>query len=445
MVVRSAAPLSSLATDPGPAAYNTGISNIASQQYSTGVLGPCVLGWSLQIALWGATLAWAASYVRSDLFKRDPLRRKLLLLAAVGLCTTQAVLNFCLLFYWTTTQQRAAEDLVRPTVLDALQPLSVAFLGPMVQAFLAKRAIRLLVARWAKWTATILFSVVIALEFIAAVFNVIISLFFHEGKLQGVLLRLATFNLASGIWLWFAAIADVGVTALLIVVLRKRIAGFNPKTDGILRALSWLAIQSASYTAFFAVAGAIAAYSAPQSYLASSAPYPLWYVLAGLYPIALLTTLSSRSVFAKSSSNCAASHHCLGGREPAPRTIHLPQSTTSGHGQDSFSKAEKRTSWLVGRGSQRDRDICTARGGLGGFITVEKDVHVHVDDDEGGVCGDRGCAEEEKGVQLLSMPVAAARRKGRGRGDERDLEAGIGEDSQVVTITGKSDRREVWE
>jgi hypothetical protein len=70
---------------------------------------------------------------------------------------------------------------------DALQPLSTAILGPLVQAFLAKRAIRvrssfsslfdpclpfclqLLHARWAKWTATIGFSIVITCEAVAAI------------------------------------------------------------------------------------------------------------------------------------------------------------------------------------------------------------------------------------------------------------------------------------
>ncbi|GAA5898340.1 hypothetical protein JCM6882_000132 [Rhodosporidiobolus microsporus] len=412
---------------------------LASQQYSTAVLGPCVIGWAGQIFLAGLVIGWATEYFKTELYRRDPLRRKVMLFAALALCLLQTGFNFSLLWFWTTNQARAAADLVRPTVPDALQPLSVSLLGPLVQSFLAKRAIKLLVARWAKWTATIFFGIVIFLEFVAAIFNVAISLRFHEGALGGVLLKLATYNLATGIWLWLAAAADVGVTVLLCVVLRKRIAGFNQSTDMKLRALCRLAVQSASYTSVLAVSGAIAAYSVPSdNLLFSSVPYPLWYLLPSCYPIALLTALSSRSIFASSdSSGYAAGMPTLNGgnaislRPQQYRAEYSPDLEAGG--TSSPGRGEKRRSRLFGGGmaTQRDRAGTTTQG-----IQVDKHISVLVESE--------GSYEDVPGPDGLSIPLPTAPR-GRSRGRRYEDEEGDEAAYRAQAITGRSDRREIWE
>ncbi|GAA5822295.1 hypothetical protein JCM11251_006293 [Rhodosporidiobolus azoricus] len=420
---------------------------LASQDYATAVLGPCVIGWAGQILLAGVVLGWAERYFSTDLYRRDTLRHKVMLFFALALCLMQSGFNFSLLWYWTTSQDRAAADLVRPTVPDALQPLSVSLLGPLVQCFLAKRAIRLLVARWAKVAATIFFGVVIVLEFVAAIFNVAISLEFHKGRLRGVLLRLATYNLATGIWLWLAAAADVGVTVLLCVVLRKRIAGFNQSTDKKLRALCRLAVQSASYTSVLAVGGAIAAYSAPQNNLLfSSVPYPLWYLLPSCYPIALLTALSSRQIFASSDSSAyAAGTPTLANGNSVSLRPHYngdySPDLDATRMSPQMGRGEKRRSRLFGGGgggTRRDRF-----GTATGAIQVDKHVSVMVESE----CGS---AEEYPLAPLdngVAVPFPAARstaspnRRRLNPDDEDDDESAY----RAQIITGRSDRKEIWE
>ncbi|BGP17961.1 hypothetical protein JCM10213v2_006009 [Rhodosporidiobolus nylandii] len=366
------------------AAFNTVFNQtLASQDYSNHVLGPCVIGWAGQIALWGMVVGWAVQYAHSELFQHDAPRRRWLLGAVVAICTVQAGFNFALLYHWTTTQGRAAENLVHPTVLDAIQPLSVSLLGPLVQAFLARRAIGLLLSPVTKWLAGIFFAVVISCEFVAAVFNIVISLMFHANELGGTLLRLATYNLATGIWLWFAAIADVGVTVLLCVVLNRRIAGFSSTTDGKLRRLCWLAVQSASYTAILAVGGALAAYAAPaDDLLVSSIPYAFWYLLPSCYPLALLTALSSRLILRGQHSQPTdpSYGYGIGGGlsvSPAGGAIELTATKTQ-RGRDKFAHTHSHIRTKLERGHSQSG------------IQVDKHISVRIDADDDYSSAQRG-------------------------------------------------------
>lgn len=56
-------------------------------------------------------------------------------------------------------------------------------------------------------------------------------------------------------WLWSCAFTDVFITFSLTIALRKRIAGFNSSTDSVLRKLIFVAVETASYTAVFALLG----------------------------------------------------------------------------------------------------------------------------------------------------------------------------------------------
>lgn len=102
--------------------------------------------------------------MRSDLFKRDSRRMRLLLLWAVGVCTMQAAFNMYLIIHCTfrsaivlessvfvvltllpfvagsCTQGRGAEIILAPSQINALQPLSCLLVGVPVQVLLASRA-----------------------------------------------------------------------------------------------------------------------------------------------------------------------------------------------------------------------------------------------------------------------------------------------------------------
>ncbi|BGP49850.1 hypothetical protein JCM10450v2_005755 [Rhodotorula kratochvilovae] len=353
----------------------------ASQEYATAILVPCALGWMGQIALWGMALAVFAGYLRTELYARDSKRRKALLWVVMAVTTMQAVLNFFCVCYWMVRQDRDAASLLHPTVPDAMQPLSIAINGPLVQGFLAIRATRLITLRWLKYAALVYFGILISLEFYAILFAAVLNILFHQHKLSGTLLEAATYGLISGIWLVLAAATDVSISVLLVAVLRRRIAGFNASTDGRLRALCRLAIQSASYTAVVAVAAALLTYCSPSDNLLwACAPYALWWLLSSCYALALLSTLSSRALILRKNPTGQPTLPTIsscGGAPPSSATACGPGGAAAAAERE---QRRRSASPLVPKRLLGSRP--GSAGGCSGGIQVAQEVTVHVDEED---------------------------------------------------------------
>ncbi|GAA5859989.1 hypothetical protein JCM8547_003047 [Rhodosporidiobolus lusitaniae] len=282
--------------------WNTLTGNdLASQSYSWWIIGPGLVGWTGNLLLWGMVAGWTGVFLRSEAFKREPFRRKLLLFWVVFSCTLSAGSDYYLIFRWGTTQARDAFSMIAPSPVNALQPTACAMTGVPTQTFLAMRAIKLLRARWAKIACSVFFGLLISVQTAFMIFNTALNYEFGHDRLSGRLLNMVVDGIASGVWLWASAAIDVGITTILVVVLRKRIAGVFEDTDSKLRRLSWLAVQSASYTAVLATVGATTAYAA-RGILYSSLAFTFWYPLPSCYGLALLTSLSSRAIFQNSPS-----------------------------------------------------------------------------------------------------------------------------------------------
>lgn len=219
---------------------------------------------------------------------------------------------------------------------------------------------------------------------------------------------------------------DVLISVLLIVLLRKRIeTAFFDQTFSLIRRIISLSVMSASYTAVLAAVAAIIAYAAPAddlllssvvrrlllprfqdqecSPLRISQPYAsvsvqppcspphlttvlfacrFWYLLPSLYAIALLNTLSSRSVFSTGSSNSGPSTALktrLTTRHPNGLTFDLPTSPTA-------AGAHKRANQDPSRSFFDAVDLKTKTGGTrirggGGGVganTIQVEMHTVV-------------------------------------------------------------------
>ncbi|GAA5889399.1 hypothetical protein JCM8208_007864 [Rhodotorula glutinis] len=302
--------------------YDTLQRTIASQRYATSILLPCALGWSGQILLSGVVVAVFASYLRTEMYERDTRARKVLLWTVVAVACGQAGMNFASIAYWMVRQERDAASLIHPTALDAIQTLSIVINAPLVQGFLTMRAARLVTLRWARRLIVISFGILIVLEVGAILFSTVLGILFHMNRLSSGLLQAATYGLISGVWLVVAAVIDVAISILLILVLRRRIAGFNASTDGRLRALCRLALQSASYTALVAFMGFILTFATPfDNLLYACAPYAAWWLLSSCYALALLTTLSSRALILRKNSAQPAPPHMSEQRSPRAQAL----------------------------------------------------------------------------------------------------------------------------
>lgn len=73
-----------------------------------------------------------------------------------------------------------------------------------------------------------------------------------------------TYNVLVLIWFCLGAAIDLVLTATLIVCLRRSVLGFNPNTDGAIKRIMRVALQTASYTSLLSVTGAVMAALPPQ-------------------------------------------------------------------------------------------------------------------------------------------------------------------------------------
>lgn len=64
-----------------------------------------------------------------------------------------------------------------------------------------------------------------------------------------------SYNTATAMWLWPAAIADILISACLWSTLRQRIQGYDHRTDSLLRMLMHTTLKTAAYTSIMALAG----------------------------------------------------------------------------------------------------------------------------------------------------------------------------------------------
>lgn len=105
---------------------------------------------------------------------------------------------------------------------------------------------------------------------------------------------------AEAMWLWSSAAADVLISIALSISLHKRIRGFNPTLDGVLRHLIIVGLRTAAYTAVTSIVGAAVstAFAVSDNYLTATAGFAFWVVLPALHAISLFTTLSTRRTFA---------------------------------------------------------------------------------------------------------------------------------------------------
>ncbi|GAA5918561.1 hypothetical protein JCM6882_002336, partial [Rhodosporidiobolus microsporus] len=108
------------------------------------------------------------------------------------------------------------------------------------------------------------------------------------------------YSTALAIWLWSSTGVDVLISLALACTLRSRIAGFNSRTDGLLKRLIVVALQTAAYTAVISLVGAAVAtaFENAHDYHTSAAGFAFWLPLPALHAISLYTTLSSRRVIA---------------------------------------------------------------------------------------------------------------------------------------------------
>ncbi|KAI5477601.1 hypothetical protein MNV49_006088 [Pseudohyphozyma bogoriensis] len=291
---------------------------LAPERVAIGSLGPFIMAWNTQILLTGITICLFIQYIFRGRFSRDSFYSRVFVIAVFLTNLTNTALAWESSWHFTTSQDRTTEGVWNYTKVECVMPLTIGLTGVLVQCWFARRTSRLFKKRAFGWGYLIGVGLVI-LAALAAV-NLIDAL--EPDDAAGAL-----YVYGAELWLWTSAFVDVANSGTLWVLLKLRVANFNTRTDGAIKKLMKLAIETGSYTALFATLGAILSLSVnPNSVYVSGVNNTFWLFLPSLYTINLLTTLDSSDRIADSMTGTRtlntwpADNSALagsGGRQPA--------------------------------------------------------------------------------------------------------------------------------
>ncbi|KDE07490.1 hypothetical protein MVLG_02165 [Microbotryum lychnidis-dioicae p1A1 Lamole] len=264
---------------------------VALQSIATASLGPVFVGWMVQLIFYGFGLSLLVRYVTGAQYKADSRRIKLWLWAVVFAATGQAAITFGSIFHYGTSQRRDVDTLYAQTLADCFATVPAGIVGALVQSFLGLRAVSLFDNSLYRSLFITMASLLIVGGLIGSWLFVAASFMLRNNVTPPPGL---SFTLANGLWLWCCCIIDVLLTVTLSLLLYKRIAGFNSGTDSMLHSVIILSIETASYTATFAMIAAILSDSFSDDSLLINSTGAFYQPLSSFYLISFLVTLASR-------------------------------------------------------------------------------------------------------------------------------------------------------
>ncbi|GAA5903254.1 hypothetical protein JCM6882_008119 [Rhodosporidiobolus microsporus] len=307
-------------------------------------VAPASAGWQVALILFGGYLILHAQYVPSPLYRRVNWAVKgtlwlvfVLLAGHTGMCITG-------ISAYVITTQRTYGELAVGYKFESYFPMTAALVAPPVQLLLMLRTRSLLRTRPLQWLFTLVTSAGILFSMTSGILATAMNLYYLRDEIPP--LRWST---AMAMFLWSAAAIDVVISLALAFTLKARVAGFSAKTDTLLKKLIVSALQTASYTTVFSVAGAICVTVFDDESPYYAIPYAFWPQLPACYGISLYTTLSTRRTveeYVGGASTSALGGAAAGGARGGNVAVPLPVPGAA-----------------VGKGSGR---CCTCAGARGG-------------------------------------------------------------------------------
>ncbi|KAI5480332.1 hypothetical protein MNV49_000907 [Pseudohyphozyma bogoriensis] len=270
---------------------------LAPERVVVGALGPLLAGWQLQILLTGLVIGLFWQYVSRGRFARDTIGGKAFLLAVVLLNFANTALDLQLTWKFTTSQDRTTEGVWNYTLVECIQPLTIALSGVLVQAYFARRSALLIGGRiWGKaYMAFMGLVIATALGGSILVTSVDLIDILNPSPAAGSL-----YVKGSAVWLFMSAFVDVANSATLCYLLSKKVAGYNKETDSALKKLIRLGVETGCYTAFSATVGAILGSTLdPANVYVSGVNNAFWLILPSLYTLNLLHVIGAKDRIAE--------------------------------------------------------------------------------------------------------------------------------------------------
>ncbi|GAA6047485.1 hypothetical protein JCM3770_005770 [Rhodotorula araucariae] len=257
------------------------------------MIGPMAMGYIFEILFYGAFCTLFISHCVSGEFQRMPGRiHKIMLGTLFFLVTVCSAVTLDALWKLAVLQDRRINTIAVGPVESCSLTLLSGLIGAITQAALARRAGTFIENRKIRW----LFYMCLAALVVVSVFGSLAATVF--GFIWAVqtpnYFNTLNWSTCVAIWLWSAAVADCVICGALAWSLGRRVAGFNSRTDSLLKRLAWYSVRSASYTAIVAVGGAVAGSLYGDSVLEwTNLTVAFWAPMPPLYGIAYFTTTSS--------------------------------------------------------------------------------------------------------------------------------------------------------
>ncbi|GAA5967886.1 hypothetical protein JCM11641_005799 [Rhodosporidiobolus odoratus] len=250
----------------------------APQWVASSLRGPAMVGYMLQLLLFGVFLQQFTSYAASGELREHTRLNRVVLWVSLLLNTTYTGFAFAAGIIGGVSQHRTLDDFYNGHGWKAAMPLISAIISATSQAFLTMRAARLFTNRHLKIAFSSIMSTLIAMVLLGGSVVFADSVLYtlgatpqgaHDADLAlpayllmspSCLLDLKiALNTGTAIWLWSSALADISISVALAYNLRQKITGFSEETDSLLRKLIYIGIKTASYTSLLSFLGAIAA------------------------------------------------------------------------------------------------------------------------------------------------------------------------------------------
>ncbi|GAA6040971.1 hypothetical protein JCM8097_000517 [Rhodosporidiobolus ruineniae] len=264
------------------------------------LIGPYIAGYLAALYLAGAFTHQCVNYwLNGDLRTLPRRQSKHVLVALFCLNVVYSAFIFEEAYGLAVRQNRTIAAIIAGTYQWNILPLIGGWTGALTEASLTMRAAGFMTNRIAKiafytWMSLLILNIC-GWATLTSANGFILNVRGGTYNIPGI-----NFNQAVACWMSCAAAADLSISLALAWSLRTRIAGFNRKSDSLLKQLIWVALRTALYTTVITIAGAVVSARFTDSELETTdLNLAFWLPLPPLYGMSFFSTLSStRRAFA---------------------------------------------------------------------------------------------------------------------------------------------------
>ncbi|BGP02906.1 hypothetical protein RTBOTA2_005820 [Rhodotorula toruloides] len=251
------------------------------------LLGPSQVGYQVQFFGFGVFCTLFAVYAATGELRRHQRIGQLVLIASLFLNFVYTAFAWYESYVTAISQDRRSFTLQNGDAAWNALPMLIAAITALTEGYLAARAGLLILSRLVRILFFVWMACLIALVIVGGAITTADGVFYHNGAEPGDLA--ISYSAGTAMYFWGSAVADVSISIACACSLRSRIAGFNSRTDSLLRHLIMIAFRTASYTAIVSLVSAVLSTVYNDSNARSFIVYSFWMFMPAAYGLSLFT------------------------------------------------------------------------------------------------------------------------------------------------------------